>query len=51
MGSGYRRDFMDTALGLICAWLLYLAVMAFVKARAGLRRIRTALAPKGIWHG
>ena len=46
-----QRDFMDTTPGLIGAWLLYLAVAAFIGVRDGLRWIGRARTPKGVRHG
>lgn len=46
MAKGHGQDFMDTTVGLIGAWMLYLAVTAFVGAWNELWRIRTALTPK-----
>lgn len=51
MNRSYGQDFMDTTAGLVGAWLLCLAVTAFVGARDGLRRLRAALTPKGGRHG
>ena len=47
----YRQDSMDTIPGLIGAWLLYLAVAAFMGVRDGLRWIGRARTPKGMRHG
>ena len=46
-----ERDFMDTTAGLVGAWALTLLVMALTGARDGLRRLRVALRPKGVWRG